>query len=548
MRALRARRMVALAGMLTFGASAGVLMLPTVPAAAGSRPETYDGTAQAQAWRISVVKPAALPTSDELAGLGMPFAYAHADQSPIGRAIGSWLWPGEGVADVKSLLLLGLDPGADETACADRLAGRTTQRNLATPAVDHPVDGSPLVPRQELPVKDPMDNPCGSAGFKQFMAGQTNPKTGRREGGMIRALPDYPFWAHTLYPPNDPSNPRERDDARAACHAPGAFPPVWGFPSDACPERQPPQTTPLVGWGEAHSRADRNAAGALVTSFAPAGALVRAGGMSATATVEWRGTTLVSTSTVEVNDLQILAPGGTPFLSIDVLRSRADAYSDARPPAGRLTLSGVSVVLAGTPCTVSRPCRATIDRDGISVVDQGIPKEAQAAINDALDSAKTGLSPVVRVADIDAGAGLSAAGPAVLVDRDAHLAEVGGLTVELSSVSSLEGKTTVRLTFGAASAHAVGRFSPPLTFEPPGFVPPPSGDGAAPAPVFDAGPAPGPVSEPGTPPAAGRPARPAAAVMLASQPVPPGVVLLAVLGMMLGAGALVVAGIWETLF
>ena len=69
--------------------AAAFAVVPTsVAASAASAPDSYDAAAEAAGIRIQVVKPAALPTSDELATIAIPFAHAEASSSPVGRARG----------------------------------------------------------------------------------------------------------------------------------------------------------------------------------------------------------------------------------------------------------------------------------------------------------------------------------------------------------------------------------------------------------------------------------------------------------------------------
>ncbi|HVL89387.1 MAG TPA: hypothetical protein VM841_04035, partial [Actinomycetota bacterium] len=216
--------------LLAVGAASCLLAATFTPGAIASDiPASYDAVAESAAFQVRVLKPAALPTSDELATIAIPFSHAEASSSPLGRAIGSWLWPGETVADVKSLALVGLDPGADETACAERQDGSDKPRTLAL--VPNPAGG-------EIAILDPADNPCGSASFKQIFAGQIDndegsPTRGQRTGGVIRAMPDYPFWSVAQYP--SPSG-RSDADRKVLCQAPGAIPDEpWHTPRDACP-------------------------------------------------------------------------------------------------------------------------------------------------------------------------------------------------------------------------------------------------------------------------------------------------------------------------
>jgi len=530
--------------LLAAAAAACALAAAFSPVAtASNRPESYDAAAEAAAFRVRVVKPAALPTSDEFATLAIPFARAETSSSPLGRAIGSWLWPGETVADVKSLGLVGLDPGADETACADRQAGRDTPRTLA--AIPNPAGG-------EIAIPDPSDNPCGSASFKQIFAGQIDsdagsPTRGQRTGGLIRALPDYPFWSVAQYPS---SSEADESDRTVLCQAPGAIPEEpWHTPREACP----PGGAPDAGMAAAFASADRNAAQSTVADLALGPIAARA--VSAIASTDWNGGTLIATTSVQIDDLRIAsADPSVPMLTIGSLRSTATASSDGRLTGGSLQLAGVRVALAGLPasmpCSAAAPCEASIGRDGVTVADASVPAE----LRDALDQALTMLAVSIPSEPADAAgqtvaAGGAAAGPAVAIAPDRRAARVAGIRIDLAADNSLEGRTLVSLDVGGAAAAAVARFGEALDVGggariDDDFGAGPVGGGSGSIGGVPAGDAPRPDASPLRPPLGTRAV--GASPIPASQPIPPALALLVFVAILAGTAGLVAFGIWET--
>jgi hypothetical protein len=535
----RARRLTAGVGIALLGGSGLALALPALHAGADDRPETWNGLAEAQAVRISVQKPAALPTSDELAGLGIPFARSETTSSPSGRSIGSWLWPGETVADVKSLLAIAFDTGSSHQECERRKTDPDRQRNLRTPDVRDPITGEVIVPGGPVldptsgkPIKDPSDNPCGQETFLGFL------------GLVGRALPDYPFWSSARWPENKRG---DADDTRSLCNPPAnsTLLAAIGAPTNVCP----PEVAPLgarFGWTQAHSDADRHHAEAVIAGFRPAAPLVRTGSVSTTSNVQWDGAALASSANVEINQLAFLMPDpadpgnpakAKPFLEIDTLRSQTSSYSDGRAPSGVLSLEGVRVTLG------TMTLEARIDRDGITVVDQRIPEELRKALTDALDraSVESGYS----ISAADASVGVAGAGTALETAGEPHAATVGGLILSMEVSDSLGGREVVSLAFGAASSRAVTQLGIPFVFPAPTFAPPPSFSPPSGGGTVTGGPVvipPRRIAPAIVPPAAPR------FFVAASKPTPAGVIVLAVAGMLLGAGTLVAAGIWETLF
>ncbi len=532
------RARLALAGVLLLGASGAGLVALSTGAGAADRPATWYGAAEASGFRFSVIKPAQLPTADEVAGLSVPFARAESDSSPAGRAIGSWLWPGETTASAKSLLLVGLDPSA---ADAERQAredenpghGCDPKRTLSTPAVSDPAGAGVTIPPQTIrspitgrPVYDPTDNPCGEAAARTALQTTVNER-----------VPEYPFWAHSLWPPVSPG---DRADRATVCDAPKAFPPAYDLPEQLrspCPNTGESATGGLI---EAISNENGNWATAQVGSFELPG-IARAEQITSLARVEWIGNVLLSSATVTIENLSLLAPDtAEAFVHVDTLTSTATIASDDRAPVTSLEASGVTVTLAGSTY------EAAIDRDRIRVVDQSLPATVQQQLTAALDAlsrrvtfgtcaadATCGIDGADATADASAGAATKATGAR---------ARTAGLAISLTESNSAEGATTLRLSFGLAEAAALARASDTFVPPPPpdiggGYVPP-GGNVAQPAPS-----ALGDAVIPGVP-QFGR-AVPLRGV-LPSEPVPAAVVLVAILGMVAGGGALVAAGVWET--
>lgn len=534
----RARSGRLLAAAAAVCALAGAFSLSPV-ATASDEPESFEAAAEAAAFQVRVLKPAALPTSDELATLAIPFARAETSSSPVSRAIGSWLWPGETAADAKSLALVGLDPGADETACAEREAGRDPQRTLI--AIPNPAGGT-------IPILDPSDNPCGSASFKQIFAGtidrdEGSPSQGQRTGGLIRALPDYPFWARAQHPA---SSDADSSDRTVLCQAPGAIPAEpWHTPRDACP----PGGAPETGLASAAASSQRTAAQSTVADLSLA--IVGARAVSSSASIEWIGSTLVATTGVQIDDLRIAsADPAAPMITIASLRSTATASSDRRITTGSLDLAGVRVALASLPasmpCSSANPCEAAIARDGIRITDASVPGE----IRDGIDQALALLSVRIPSQSIDAAgqaaaAGAQAAGPGVAVSQDRRRADVAGIEIGVAAENSLEGRSLLSLRIGAASATAVAAYGPRIDVGGDHRIPGPGAIGGG------AGPGPAPHGDyeydpPAAPRAPDR-ARPVASSHLPpSQPIPPLLGLIAFAAILAGAAAMVAFGIWET--
>lgn len=536
-----ARRLAVTAGVLSLAAAFAVAPSPRAASATFTL-ESYDALAQSAGIRIQVVKPAALPTSDELATLAIPFSHAEASSSPLGRGIGSWLWPGETAADAKSLALVGLDPGADETACAERESGTGRPRTLAT--IPNPTGGG------DIAVADPSDNPCGSASFKQVFAGQierdpNSPQHGRRTGGLIRSMPDYPFWAVAQYP----SAVGQDSQRKVLCQAPGAMPAEpWHTPRDVCP----PGGAPDAGLSAASASASRSSAQSSLANLSLA--VIRAESVEATSSVAFVGAVLVSSSVVRFTDLSIAGDAAAPLLRIGSLVATATASSDGALTGGSLLFSGVRAALPGLPpglpCSAARPCAATIGRDGVRVADAAVPAVIAAAVAQAMDMLAIRVAPhAIGAAGQTASAGADASGPGVLVARDRRSVDVAGLHVGLAADDSVQGRSIVTMRIAGASATAVAAPSRPA-----GDIGEVGGIDAGPADVPDgtdalpefAAPAP-----PGMPPAAA--VQPplssrivAAPTLPPSQPIPPALALLALAVVLAGAAGMVAFGIWES--
>lgn len=498
---------------------------------------SYDAHAEAAGVRLQILKPAALPTSDELATLAIPFSRAEASSSPLGRAIGSWLWPGETAADAKSLALVGLDPGADETACAERESGAGRPRTLAT--VPNPAGG-------ELAIADPSDNPCGSASFKQIFAGQVerdpnSPEHGRRTGGLIRSMPDYPFWAVAQYP----SAGGSESERKVLCQAPGAIPAEpWHTPRDVCP----PGGAPDAGFAAASASATRDAAQSSVADLTLGP--MRAGSIAATSVVTFAGSAIVATATVAIEDLTVFGADATvPLLRIQSLRSTATASSDGTLTAGSFTLGAVYVALPGLPagvaCSAANPCAATIGRDGVTVSAADVPAAVRGAVESAMDALAIRIPPQpADAAGQSASAGGGAAGPGVTIGRTS--ADVAGLQIGLVADDSVQGRSVVTIRIGGAAASAVAAAT---------AGGPPIDDGVVPLPVTGGDAAPRPVAGDDsfvTPPAAHPvPQQPATRAVASStlppsQPIPPAIAILAFFAILAGAAGMVAFGVWET--
>lgn len=537
-----ARRSAVAAGVLAMAGGFAVVPSPRAASAAFTL-ESYDAVAGSAGVRIQIVKPAALPTSDELATLAIPFSHAEASSSPLARGIGSWLWPGETAADAKSLALVGLDPGADETACAERENGTGRARTLAT--IPSPSGGDGIA------VADPSDNPCGSASFKQIFAGQIerdpgSAQYGQRTGGLIRAMPDYPFWASAQYPSAD-----GRDAQRTVlCRAPGAMPEEpWHTPREACPPG-----VPDAGVAAASASAVRSAAQSSVANLSLA--TIRAESVEATSSVTFAGAVLVSSSVVRFNDLSIAGDAAAPLLRIRSLVATATASSDGSLTGGSLLISGVQIALpglpAGLPCSAARPCTATIGRDGVRVADAAVPPAIAAAVAQAMDALSIRIAPnTIDAAGQSASAGIDAAGPGVFVARDRRSVDVAGLQIGLAADDSLQGRSIVTMRIAGAFAHAVAAPSRSAggidgiggigDGEDAGGVPVAGRDGT---PAGDAAPPAAPPAASVRPPVSSR--NVAAPALPPSRPIPPALALLALAAVLAGAAGMVALGIWET--
>jgi hypothetical protein len=524
--------------MLLVGLSGTALVALSGGAGAADRPATWNGLAEAAGFRFSVLKPAQLPTADEVAGLSIPFAHAESDSSPAGRAIGSWLWPGETAAAAKSLLLVGLDPSAAESDRQQRERenpghGCDPKRPLGTPAVTDPTGSTVIVPAQTLrspitnePIYDPTDNPCGEAAARTALQTAVNER-----------VPEYPFWAHSLWPPVSAS---DRMDRSTICDTPAAFPPSYELPPQT--QRPCPDTGQSGGMIEAISNENGNWGTAQVSSFDVPG-IATARQITSLARTEWLGNVLLSSATVTIEDLTLLGPNESPFVHIDALTSTAVIASDDRAPVTRLDATGVTVALGGTRYD------AVIERDRIRVADQSLPEPVQKQMTTALDALSRRVTfgtcaadAACSVAGADAAGDASAQGAGAGVDEATRTARVAGVAIALTGTNSVEGATTLRLSFGLAEASALTRVSP--QYSPPPFTgfgggaSLPGGGFAAPAP----GAQPAPFFESGPQVLRGAPVR----GVLPSEPVPAAVVLVAILGMVAGGGALVAAGVWET--
>lgn len=521
--------MITVAVCVCLMATAGATL--PIQAASGVLPATFEGFAQSSGLNVGVVKPAMLPTSDEVATLALPYSAAETSSSPLGRAIGSWLWPGETVADAKSLLLVGADPGADEAACKDREDGRTHAAVIAT--VPNPA-GAPIT------ITDPTDNPCGAAGVKQILTGKidtdpSSPTYGTRTGGVVRALPDYPFWARAQYPANDDADTQDR---AVLCAAPGALPEEpWHTPRDVCAT----DATPQSGVATATALHERQHASATLGAITAGPVTVTA--MVAHSTISWRDGVLVAQSSTRIDDVAIGSPA--PFLVIESLRASAIASSDGLLTHGSLTVIGAKAALPGLPattdCSQAKPCPVTVGDEGIT---PSIP------VNDLVRQALKAIQ--IRIGEVPleaAGAtitaGASARGPGTSIASDRRSASVAGLIVDIAGATSLEGRTITRLILASARAST-------LASEPSGVVTPPeagAGGGILPK-AHDAQPASGPAGQAGESHVAGTRfvrAAPVAAVPLpASKPIPPAVALLAFAAILAGASALIAFGVWET--
>lgn len=516
-------------------ATALCLMGALGPAAvADDRPATWSAHAEASGVRVSVLKPAGLPTSDEIAGLSIPFARTETDSSPIGRAIASWLWPGEGIADVKSLLLVGLDPSAAQAEQEQRknnhpgTDGCQPERALAVPEVVDPNTGEVLVPATPVtnpitgqPLYDPTDNPCGEAAAR--IALQT----------LVRErVPDYPFWAHSLWPPN---RENDRHDEQTICTTTASFPTAWQLPKNNCPVDADAART---GFTEATSNEGGNWSTSQLTNVTVPG-VMRAGAVTSIARTEWKRGSILASTSVTIADLSILGAGGAELIHVDALVAGATAASDTTKPVATLTASGVTVTLAG------QRYEARIERGDVVVTDQRLPEQVRRQLTAALDLATASNRQRVAFGDADAEGAASAAAAGVRADPAAHAASVSALTVELGAADSLEGSSVVRFSVGVADARAITRASSGA-FVPPPFPGYPGAFGGAPPVAPPAAFVPPSASGPQDRVAPYRAQVVAGSTIPASEPIPAGVVVAAMLAVILSAGGMVAAGIWET--
>ncbi len=518
-------------------AVAASVFSPHATAGAVDRPGTWSSVAEASGLRVSVVRPAALPTNDEVGGLSIPFARAQTDSSPSGRAIGSWLWPGEGLADAKSLLLVGLDPSTAEAEIEERKRrhpgtnGCEPERVLATPEVSHPATGETLVvskpivnPLTNSTIPDPTDNPCGEYQARAAL-----------QRVVKERVPDYPFWARSVWPAVQPEDAAER---RTLCEALGAFPEQWQLPPQVR-EPCPPGREARGGVTEARSDHRGSWASARLARFEVPG-FVRAEEVTALSSVEWRGRVLAASSTASFENLEILGPAGSEFVTAEFLRSTVIAFSDGRPAELGIEASGLTVVLSGSRY------RAAIGRDGVRITDTSLPEDLRDQILAALDRA------AIRFGEVSAG-DLSLSGAAGGPQARAGTpASVTAFSIELvlGGRDALQGRTTVRLSFGTATAAALTRWSPPArigsgnggssidsrkVFVPgvPGLSPTTVGEG------------PGEVRGTAKPSLVGRGSLMG---LSTSEPIPPALVVLAIVGAAVVAGLMVLAGIRETLY
>ncbi|HVL88978.1 MAG TPA: hypothetical protein VM841_01960, partial [Actinomycetota bacterium] len=305
------------------------------------------------------------------------------------------------------------------------------------------------------------------------------------------------------------------------------------------------------GVSSAYASATRDAAQAIIADLSLGVATARA--VASTSSVEWKGSGLIATTSVQIDELRIAsADPAVPMLTISSLRSVATASSDGRITGGSLELSGVRVALPGLPatmpCSAAKPCAATIGRDGIHVTDVAVPDQMRDVLDQALSliAVRIPAAPA-EVAGQTAAARGDAAGPGVTIASDRRRVSVSGLEIDVSADNSLEGRTVVSLRIGAASAAAIAAWVPmidPSDDEQvdPAFVGGPRGGNPAPPPHGDD------EYEPPAPrtggPAVSRPV--ASSQMPESRPIPPAVALLAFAAILAGAAGLVAFGIWET--